>query len=68
MGEFIIEFLISFFQEAIPSIIKLFGALIRWIFYLGRKKLSTLLKEEWNKRVGFVSLVIIIVVVIDLST
>ncbi|WP_299128037.1 hypothetical protein [uncultured Winogradskyella sp.] len=65
MGEFFLEFLAGFITEALPQLIKFFGACIRWLFYLGRKKLNVILTEDWNLRVGFITLVIIIIIIIN---
>ena len=67
MGETILEIIFSFFQEVIPHIIKLIGALVRWAFFLGRKNFITIINEEWNKRIGFLTVVIIVALIIVLN-
>lgn len=64
MSEIILEFLAGIFQESLPNIIKFIGGLVRWSFFRGKKKLSTILAEEWNKRVGFFTVVLIIGIII----
>lgn len=42
---------------------KLLGTLIRWCFYLGKKKFSVVHEEDWNHRVGFITIIIVIAII-----
>ncbi|ARV09353.1 hypothetical protein BTO05_06765 [Winogradskyella sp. PC-19] len=53
MADFIGEFLGQLMIEILPSLFKRIGVSVKWLFYLGRKKFKILIKEEWNKRIGF---------------
>ncbi|EDP72314.1 hypothetical protein FBALC1_14472 [Flavobacteriales bacterium ALC-1] len=64
MGEVILEIIAESFYEIIPNIIKLLGASIRYCFFLGKKNFKIVFKEEWNKRVGFLTIVIVIGLII----
>lgn len=67
MLEFIFEFLGTLFSETIlPSILKYLGASTKWVFYLGRKKFALILKEQWNKRIGFFVLILLLYLLIRL--
>ena len=56
-----------FFQILFDSLPKLIGTTIRWCYYGGKKRFSVVLEEDWNKRVGLITIVLIIVIVINLS-
>ena len=60
MLEFLAELLGQFFIEMLPSLFKRIGASVKWLFYLGRKRFKILIKEEWNKRIGFVVFILLI--------
>ncbi len=51
--------------EILPGIFKLIGASLKWCFYLGKKSYKDILKEEWNTRLGFFLIVIILVIIFD---
>ena len=36
---------------------------IRWCFFLGKKKFSAVYEEEWNRRVGFITIMIAIAII-----
>ena len=42
---------------------RLLGTIIRWSFYLGKKKFSVVYEEEWNRRVGFIVIMIAIAII-----
>jgi hypothetical protein len=56
-----------FFQILFDSLPKLIGTTIRWCYYGGKKRFSVVLEEDWNKRVGLITIILIIVIVINLS-
>tara|TARA_Y100000815_G_scaffold254591_1_gene260746 strand:+ start:3437 stop:3637 length:201 start_codon:yes stop_codon:yes gene_type:complete len=65
--DFILEFIAGIFQEALPMLLKFFGAIIRWCIFLGNKKFKDVLNEEWNTRVGLFTLIIIIIAIFNLG-
>lgn len=66
MADFIGEFLGQLIIEILPSLFKCIGASVKWLFYLGRKRFKILIKEEWNKRIGFVVFILLAYVIIRL--
>lgn len=65
IGEFIVEVIFTGIIESFPKFI---GTSVRWCFYLGRKSYRTVFKEDWNKRVGFAVIGIIILLLITLNS
>lgn len=65
--EIILEFLSGIFIETLPELLKYFGASIKWLFYLGKKPFTTILKEEWNRRLGLFVIVLTIVIIVNIS-
>lgn len=65
MLDSILEFIGGIIREAIPDLLRLLGACIKWIFYLGKRKFKDIQKEEWNMRVGFIFVVIMLVLFIN---
>ncbi|GAB4155843.1 MAG: hypothetical protein Tsb0033_05640 [Winogradskyella sp.] len=63
----ILEFLAGIIHEAIPDLLKYFGASFKWLFYLGKKPFTTILQEEWNRRLGLFIIVLTIVIIVNLS-
>ncbi|NRD23277.1 hypothetical protein HNV10_08490 [Winogradskyella litoriviva] len=61
MGEFLAEVIFTGIFESIP---KLLGTIIRWCFYLGKRPFKTVFKEDWNRRVGFLAIALIISIII----
>jgi hypothetical protein len=51
-------------QEILSGSFKWIGVTFKWIFYLGKKPLSEIKKENWNTRIGFVLFIIIVVTII----
>ena len=64
IGEFIVDVLFTGIVESLPKFI---GTSVRWCFYLGKKSYTTVFKEDGNKRVGFVVICIIILLIIVLN-
>ena len=60
MGEVILD---ALFYGIIESLPKFLGTSIRWCFYLGKKSFSTVLQEDWNRRIGFIAIAIIILII-----
>lgn len=56
-----------FFQILFESLPKLIGMTIRWCYYGGKRRFSVVLEEDWNKRVGLITIVLIIVIIINLN-
>jgi hypothetical protein len=53
--------LLDFFSEFITQFIidklKWIGITMKWIFYFGKKPISKIKKENWNSRVGFITII-----------
>jgi hypothetical protein len=64
MFEFIVE---GFFTALFESLPKLIGTSIRWCYYRGKKKFSVVFEEDWNKRVGLITIILIIVIIVNIS-
>jgi hypothetical protein len=64
MGDFLIEFFEQFVREIIPTFLKVIGAGIKWILYLGKISYSNIFKEEWNTRIGLGIIIIVISTII----
>ena len=67
MGETILEFLASIIQDSMPSILKSIGARIKWVYYLGKKQIKDIHKEEWNTRIGGIFILIVFLLTIWIS-
>lgn len=61
MLDSILGFIGGIFREVIPDLLRLLGAGIKWVFYLGKRKFSDILKEEWNMRIGFFFIIIMFI-------
>lgn len=57
---FLEDFLVSFGQEILFGLLKWIGISIKWLFYLGKKPISQIKKEDWNNRIGFSFFILII--------
>ena len=57
---FLEDFLVSFGQEILFGLLKWIGISIKWLFYLGKKPISQIKKEDWNNRIGFLVFILII--------
>ena len=44
--EFLVEILGQIFLESIPSSFKYIGAVVKWIFYLGKRNFNVIKKEK----------------------
>ena len=64
IGEFIVDVIFTGIVESLPKFI---GTSVRWCFYLGKKSYTTVFKEDWNKRVGFAVIGLIILLIIALN-
>lgn len=58
------DFFISAGQEILFDIFKWIGIFIKWLFYIGKKPISQIRKENWNTRIGFLVLSIIFLLII----
>ncbi|MGB0981989.1 MAG: hypothetical protein ACPGUH_07810 [Winogradskyella sp.] len=61
MFDFIVNVLLQAIIESIP---KFLGAFVRWCFFFGQKKFSIVFEEEWNKRIGLLIIIIMVVLII----
>jgi hypothetical protein len=60
------ELIATFFQEVLYKAIKFIGTVIKWIFYLGKRPISQIRKENWNTRVGFAVFILLILFIVYL--
>jgi hypothetical protein len=51
-------------QEILFSSFKWIGISIKWMFYLGKKPISEIRKENWNTRIGFIVFLVLIGLII----
>jgi ascorbate-specific PTS system EIIC-type component UlaA len=61
MIEFIFEVMVQTIFKSVP---KLIGIGTKWLFYIGKKPISQIRKENWNTRIGFLVLSIIFLLII----
>lgn len=54
------DILISIGQEILFGIFKWIGISIKWLFYLGKKPIIQIKKENWNNRIGFLIFILIL--------
>ena len=57
-------FIETFLQELLRGIVKPIGAGIRWIFLRKRFKYSEVLRQNWNNRIGFLAISILVGIII----
>jgi hypothetical protein len=55
-----------FLQEVLFGSFKYIGIGTKWFFYLGKKPISQVRKENWNTRVGFVVFIVLILFIVYL--
>lgn len=60
----LIEFLVEFIGQFIFDSFKWIGIIIKWIFFLGKKPISQIKLENWNNRIGFVTFLALIGLII----
>lgn len=65
--EFLVEILGQIFLDSIPSSFKYIGAVVKWIFYLGKRNFNVIKKEKGNKRIGFITFLIIVYLIIRIA-
>lgn len=61
------ELIATFFQEVLYEAIKWIGIVIKWLFYLGKKPISEIKKENWNTRIGFIVFILLILFIVYLA-
>lgn len=64
MIEFIFEVIVQTIFESVP---KLIGIGTKWLFYLGKKPISQIRKENWNTRIGFIVFILLILFIVYLA-
>ncbi|WP_115812240.1 hypothetical protein [Winogradskyella pacifica] len=60
--EVIIEFVFTAIFESLP---KLIGTSLRWCYFLGTKSFGTVFSENWNKRIGFLAISVVLVILLS---
>ena len=63
MIEFIFEVI---FQSIFESLPKYIGIGTKWLFYLGKRPISEIMKENWNSRIGFLVFIILMLLIVYL--
>lgn len=58
------EIIVDLGREGVYFLFKKFGMLTKWIYYRGEKPFTEIKNENWNTRIGFVLLLIIIGIII----
>ena len=53
------DFLVDIGRDGIYYLFKKIGILVKWLFYRGRIPLLQIKKENWNTRIGFGFIVLI---------
>lgn len=67
MLEVVIDFITKMFGELIVfSTPRLVGIGTRWLFYLGKKPIVIIKKENWNSSIGFIVLFSMVLIIIYL--
>ncbi len=61
------ELIATFFQEVLCEVIKWLGIGIKWLFYLGKRPISQIRKENWNTRIGFMVFILLILFIVYLA-
>jgi hypothetical protein len=68
MLEAIAEFFFEVFIEVIfYKSFRFIGACVKWLFFLGKKSFKTILKESWNGRLGLLTIIFIVGILITIS-
>ena len=60
------EFIIGLGQEILYDSFKGIGIVLKWIFYLGKKPISEIKKENWNTRIGFLTFLFLLLGIVFL--
>jgi hypothetical protein len=50
------DLLSEFINQFILDKLKWIGITMKWIFYFGKKPISKIKKENWNSRIGFITI------------
>ena len=58
------DFASDFFRELIRGFIPKIGAFIRWIFLRKKYSYEQVLDQNWNNRIGFLAISIIVIAII----
>jgi len=61
------EFIISFFQELIPTALAKLGGFVKWIFLRKKYTYQEILNQDWNARIGLLTIIIFFVLIINLN-
>ena len=68
MLEAIIEFFLEVFIELIVfTSFRFIGACVKWLFYRGKKSFKIIRKESWNGRIGLLTIIVIVGILIFMS-
>lgn len=59
-----LEFLVEFIGQFIFDSFKWIGIITKWILYLGKKPINQIKKENWNNRIGLITFLAIIGLII----
>ena len=50
------DLLSEFINQFILDKLKWIGITMKWIFYFGKKPITKIKKENWNSRIGFITI------------
>jgi hypothetical protein len=64
--DILIDFLSEFIKQFIFEKLKWIGIIMKWIFFFGKKPISIIKKENWNNRIGFITIISLIGLIIFL--
>lgn len=59
-------FLETLFQEILWGLIKRLGSFIRWLFLRNKYSYDLIYKQDWNGRVGLLTICLIIILILGL--
>lgn len=61
------DLLLEFFRTFIFDNLKWVGIGVKWLFYLGKRPISQIRKENWNTRIGFIVFILLILFIVYLA-
>ena len=64
--DIILDYISEFIRQFIFDKLKWIGIIIKRIFYLGKKPINQIKKENWNNRIGFITIISLFGIIIYL--